>query len=199
MPARPVVVYDANVLYPAQLRDFLMRLAVNDLVRAHWTDKIHGEWMRNVHADYPDVTWKNLERTRRLMDKALPDARVTGCEHHIPNLDLPDPDDRHVLAAAIQIGAECIVAFNTGDFPTASLEQYGIDAVDPDSFVVSLFETSPSQVVSIAAQHRGSLRHPPKSIGAYLALLENSGLSELCAAFVPMPVGYKQTGRVFLL
>jgi len=51
----PAAVYDANVLYPAQLRDFLMRLAVREVVRAHWTDQIHEGWMRNIHADYPDV------------------------------------------------------------------------------------------------------------------------------------------------
>ena len=60
MDARPVVVYDANVLYPAQLRDLLMRLAVNDLVRPHWSDDIHDEWMRNVHADRPSVTWEDF-------------------------------------------------------------------------------------------------------------------------------------------
>ena len=52
MPSPPVAVYDANVLYPAQLCDLLMRLAVGGVVRAHWTERIHDEWMRNVHADY---------------------------------------------------------------------------------------------------------------------------------------------------
>lgn len=68
--ARPVAVYDANVLYPAHLRDLLMRLAVGDLVRAHWSDQIHEEWMRNVCADYADVTWEDLEYTRSEMDWA---------------------------------------------------------------------------------------------------------------------------------
>lgn len=65
MSARLVVLYDANVLYPAQLRDLLIRLAVGGLVRAHWTDAIHEEWIRNVLADYPDITREELRRTRR--------------------------------------------------------------------------------------------------------------------------------------
>lgn len=82
MAARPVALYDANVLYPAQLRDFLMRLAVHGVVRAQWTKAIHDEWMRNVHANFPDIAWGALERTQRLMDEALPDALVEGYEHH---------------------------------------------------------------------------------------------------------------------
>jgi predicted nucleic acid-binding protein len=103
---RPAVVYDANVLYPAHLRDLLMRLAVGDLVQAHWSDRIHDEWMRNVRADYPDVTWEDLEYTRREMDRALPDACVDGHHRLIQDLTLPDPDDRHVLAAAIHADAD---------------------------------------------------------------------------------------------
>ena len=62
MPDRPVCVYDANVLYSAQLRDFLMRLALGEVVQAHWTEQIHEEWMRNVRADYPDITEEDLQR-----------------------------------------------------------------------------------------------------------------------------------------
>jgi hypothetical protein len=53
MSDRPVCLYDANVLYSAQLRDFLMRLALGEVVQAHWTKRIHEEWMRNAWADYP--------------------------------------------------------------------------------------------------------------------------------------------------
>ena len=83
MTARPLVVYDANVLYPAQLRDLLMRLAVSGLVRAHWSDEIHEEWMENVLANRPDLRREQLDRTRMLIERALPSARVEGYEQHI--------------------------------------------------------------------------------------------------------------------
>ena len=114
---RPVCVYDANVLYPAQLRDLLMRLTVDGLVRAHWSEQIHEEWIRNVLSNHPDVRRADLRRTRQLMERALPDARVKGYEHRLPDLTLPDPDDRHVLAAAIEVDATYIVTFNLKDFP----------------------------------------------------------------------------------
>ncbi|WP_211214075.1 PIN domain-containing protein [Salisaeta longa] len=106
MSTRPVVLYDANVLYPAQLRDLLMRLAIADLVRAHWSDAIHEEWMRSLLANRRDLTRAQLERTRDLMEAALPGASVDRYQQNIPKVTLPDPDDRHVLAAAVHAGAE---------------------------------------------------------------------------------------------
>jgi predicted nucleic acid-binding protein len=176
MDARPVAVYDANVLYPAQLRDLLLRLAVNDLVRPHWSDEIHDEWTRNVHADRPSVTWEDLEYTRGEMERAFPDASVDGYQDHIDTLSLPDPDDRHVLAAAIEVGADYIVTFVLGDFPAAQLDPHGVEVVDPDSFACLLMDRDLEGVLGVAAEHRGSLRKPPLGAGEYLEALRNAGL-----------------------
>jgi len=110
--------YDACVLYPAPLRDLLMHLAMTDLFRARWTDQIHDEWIRNVLANRPDLNRKQLERTRRLMNAHVLDCLVTGYENLIDGLTLPDPNDRHVLAAAVSADADVIVTYNLGDFPT---------------------------------------------------------------------------------
>lgn len=120
-PSRPIAVYDANVLYPAQLRDLLMRLGTHDLVRPHWSDEIHDEWMRNLAADRNDIPREKLEITKSKMEKAIPGASVEGYQHLTERLNLPDEDDRHVLAAAIHIGAEWIVTFNLKDFPAKAL------------------------------------------------------------------------------
>ena len=175
---RPVVVYDANVLYPAHLRDLLMRLAVGDLVQAHWSGQIHKEWMRNVHADYPDITWEDLEYTRSEMDRALPDARMHGHHSLTEDLTLPDPDDRHVLAAAIHAGADYIVTFNLSDFPEARLDPHGLEATGPDQLASILVDRVPEQVLETAARHRASLRKPPLSPDEYLQALRNGGLEE---------------------
>jgi hypothetical protein len=71
-------VYDACVLYPAPLRDFLMWLALSGRFRAKWSLEIHNEWTRNLLKNRPDLTAEQLNRTSELMDQALPDARVTG-------------------------------------------------------------------------------------------------------------------------
>ncbi len=143
MTAPPVAVYDANVLFSSGLRDLLLEFADQDIVVAHWTDEIHDEWTRNLLAARPDLNARSVARTRRVMDDTFPLARVTGYEHLIPTLALPDPDDRHVLAAAVHAGATRIVTFNLRDFPPAVLAAHGVAAVHPDAFVAQLLAASP--------------------------------------------------------
>jgi hypothetical protein len=174
----PTVLYDACVLYPAPLRDLLMRLAMADLFQARWTDEIHDEWTRNVAANRPDVSPSSLDRCRRLMDRHVPDSLVTGYEALIPTLVLPDPGDRHVLAAAIRGGAGIIVTFNLGDFPASVLGEHQIEAVHPDEFVVRLWDEAPESVLEVARRQRGALKSPTKTAAEYLATLEQCRLIE---------------------
>ena len=116
MSSHFTVVFDANVLYPAPLRDFLMRLALTDLFRAKWTNMIHDEWIRNVLIKRPELK-EQLKRTRQLMNASVRDCLVEDFEYLIPTIELPDEDDRHVVAAAIHGHADMIVTFNLKDFP----------------------------------------------------------------------------------
>src|SRR5262249_35754559 len=100
---------DASVLYPAPLRDLLLELAVSDLYRAKWSDAVHEEWIAAVLRNRSDLTRAQLERTRDLMNAHARDALVIEFEELIDVLDLPDPNDRHVLAAAIKGGEGLIV------------------------------------------------------------------------------------------
>jgi len=89
----------------------LIRLAGTGLFRARWTDRILDECFSNIVAARPELEGK-LDRTRQLMEKAIPDARVTEYEPIAAGLSLPDENDRHVLAAAIRSGAQVIVTAN---------------------------------------------------------------------------------------
>lgn len=141
---RPAIaVFDANVLYSASLRDLLVRLALAGLVGFRCTNRIHEEWIRNVIQNYPDITREKAENVRDLMNLAIPDGIVTDYEDRIKPLALPDPDDRHVLAAAIHADAEVIVTFNLKDFPAVALAGYSIEAMHPDEFLASLFDAAP--------------------------------------------------------
>ena len=112
-----------------------MQLATAELFRAKWTAAIHDEWMRNLLFDRPDLTRERLERTRSLMDENAPDCLVEGYEHLIPQVTLPDADDRHVVAAAIHARADAIVTFNLKDFPAAELVRFNLEAIHPDDFI----------------------------------------------------------------
>jgi predicted nucleic acid-binding protein len=172
------VVYDACVLYPAPLRDLLMHLALTDLFHAKWSVTIHEEWIRNVLRNRPDLPREQLERTRRLMDSNIRDCLVEGYEGLIDTLLLPDPADRHVLAAAIVSKARFIITFNRKDFPATALSPHGIEAQHPDRFITKLIGFAPDDVCIAMKRHRQSLKHPPKSVDEYLALLARQGLSE---------------------
>ena len=165
-------VYDACVLYPAPLRDLLMHLAMTDLFRAKWSDMIHDEWTSNLLKNRSDLTAQQLAHTRNMMNAHVPDASVTDFEELIPSLKLPDPNDRHVLAAAIRGQADIIVTKNLKDFPAAALAPYGIEVQHPDEFVIHLLDLAPEVVCEAVRLHRQSLKRPPKTVAEFLATLE---------------------------
>jgi predicted nucleic acid-binding protein len=176
--SRPTVLLDACVLYPAPIRDLPMHLAVADVFRARWTDQIHDEWTRGVLKNRPDITPAQVNRTRRVMDKHVEDSLVLGYESLIPTLSLPDPNDRHVLAAAIRSKASVLLTFNLKHFPRARLAPYGIEAQHPDLFLCSQLTLAEASFCSAARQQRQSLRNPPKSPMDFVDILERHGLPQ---------------------
>jgi predicted nucleic acid-binding protein len=176
-----IAVCDACVLYPAPLRDFLMHLALADLFQAKWSNAIHDEWTRNLLKNRPDITAKQLQRTRDLMDRHIRDCVVTGFERLIPSLILPDADDRHVLAAAIHSRADVIVTYNTKDFPPRALAGHGIEAQHPDEFILGLLELSPNRVFLAARRQRERLHNPPMTVDQFLDTLERQALPKTTA------------------
>ncbi len=178
---KTVAVLDACVLYPPSLRDMLMWLASARVYAPRFTEEIHTEWIRNVLADNSDVTPAQLDRTRRLMNQSVPNCLVSGYETRIPGLKLPDADDRHVLAAAIEARAQIIVTFNLMDFPSAVLRAQGVQAVHPDIFLAGLFDEQRELFLSGLRDHRASLRNPPKTAAGYTQTLRATGLKRLAA------------------
>lgn len=172
---RFVVILDACVLYPAPLRDFLLRLATTGLFAARWTDEIHDEWIRNLLKSRPELE-QPINRTRQRMNDAVPDCLVTGYEHLVDGLTLPDQNDRHVLAAAIRCNAQVIVTNNLKDFPKESLAEFEIEAMHPDVFVEHQLDLHRGLVIKTAKLHRESLKNPPKTSEDYLETLSAQGL-----------------------
>jgi hypothetical protein len=143
---------------------------------------IHEEWMRNVRKDHPDISQAQVERIRDLMNAHVRDCLVTGYEDLIEALTLPDPDDRHVLAAAIRAGASVIRTTNLADFPEETLAKYGIEAQHPDEFIMYLLELAPDRVCAAAKRQRESLKNPPLTVDQYLESLERQGLVQTVSA-----------------
>ena len=169
MDRNTAVVLDSCILYPARLKDLFMELSglahKNKIFRAKWTEQIHDEWIHNLLADRTDITPEALARTRQLMNKAVPDCVVTGYEHRIEALSLPDPDDRHVLAAAIECGANVIVTRDLSDFPDAQLKPSFIIAKHPDDFLLEFLadneQLGHDLLEKAVRDMKTRLKHPP--------------------------------------
>lgn len=171
-----VVVYDACVLYSAPLRDLLIRVGRSGIVRARWSHDIVEECFRNILKNRPTLALESLERTRILMNEAVPDCLISGYQSLIPAIELPDPNDRHVLAAAIRAGAQVIVTFNLKDFPKTILSKYDIEAKHPDDFVLDSIELAPGAMVNLIIEQAHGLRNPTHTPADLLRTLRNHGL-----------------------
>lgn len=167
---------DANVLYPAPLRDLLIQAAHVGLFRAKWSADIHQEWIEALLRNDLRRDRAALERTRDLMDRAVRDGLVTGYGPLIPALTLPDPGDRHVLAAAIVGHCDVIVTQNLKHFPAAVLVPLGIEARHPDEFLAAHLVSAPGAFCGAVRKVRARLRHPPFSVEDYLGTLARQGL-----------------------
>lgn len=175
---RFVVVLDACVLYPAPIRDLLLNLADLEIYSPKWTEIIQDEWIRNLLKNRPDLTRSKLAKTLEAMNTAFPDAAVHSFEELIEFLELPDENDRHVLAAGITCKADPIITFNTKDFPKKYLRQHDVEVYTPDGFVNLLERLNPTIVKQAFENQLKSLKNPPMSKEALIESLMKSGLEK---------------------
>jgi predicted nucleic acid-binding protein len=166
-------------MYPAPLRSYLMHLTLTGLFRARWTEQIHDEWIRNLLLNNPEMDPKKLDRTRQLMNAHVPDCLIEGYEPLIDGINLPDKDDRHVVAAAVKGQAEGIITFNLKDFPDDKLAPFDLSAIHPDNFLSDMFELDPSAAILAAQRQRRSLKNPPMTASEYLDCLQRQKLPTL--------------------
>ncbi|MDV3001107.1 MAG: hypothetical protein N5P05_002713 [Chroococcopsis gigantea SAG 12.99] len=167
---------DANILYPAPMRDLFLQLAVTDLFRARWTVDIHSEWIEALLRNQPSRNRADLEKTRDKMNQATRDCLIDNYRDLIPSLELPDPDDRHVLAAAIVGRCDVIVTQNIRDFPEDIVGGYGLDLQHPDQFLCNQLDLAPGLFCNAVKKIRARLKKPPLSVKEYLANLTHQGL-----------------------
>lgn len=172
------VILDACVLYPASVRDLLLRLATKNLYRPKWTEDINEEWVRNLLDNREDLTREKLNYIVKTMNQAFRDAQVSNYEKLIKAIELPDSNDRHVVAAAIRCNADLIVTENTKDFPEAELGKYDIEVQRTDSFIQNLIDLDLEACCSAFRKQRESLKNPPKTREELRDTLSQAGLVE---------------------
>ncbi len=156
-----IAVLDACVLFPASLRDTLLRTAKAGLYRLQLTDDILMEVYRNlIKKGMPE------DKAKRLMDilsTEFEEAFVTQYRKLISSMPINEKD-KHVLAAAMACKAQIIVTQNLKDFPPYLLASFDIEAQSPDDFLVHLYRLAPKTMWEIIVGQAGALRNPPKTL-----------------------------------
>ncbi len=176
------VVLDSCVLVPTALCDTLLRLGADGFYRPLWSQRILLEVEDAIERLRPDLDPSRIRRRTEQMTKAFEDADVTGWEQVAAGLDLPDQDDRHVLAAAIVGGAQTIVTANLKDFPAEVLAPRGIEARGPDEFLLDQLDLFPSRTLEILAEQAADLVNPPTDLAGLLNNLERCSLPNFVEA-----------------
>jgi predicted nucleic acid-binding protein len=180
VPATPPVFVDANVLYSAALRDILIELTLAGVIRVHWSAAVLNEVTRALQRQRPDIPEARLTALFAAMNKVLPDALVPNARDDPLKALLPDPDDLHILAAALQAGCGIILTFNVGDFPAAELgkEDAALTAMHPDLFFLTQLTANAAPFLNTVTAVQSSLSNPVIPMSAFIERLERIGLPQ---------------------
>lgn len=162
------------------MRDLLMWLGVRRQLSLRWTALVEEEWTRNLLAHRPDLDAEKVYRTCQRMNKAIPEALVPAAPDE-DRYDLPDPDDRHVLAAALACEAEVLLTFNLKDFPAKAIPAE-VQVVHPDVYLTDYFSEHPQAVAAALHSVRTNLKRPPLTSEEILAALKKAGLPKFVKA-----------------
>lgn len=181
MQSRPVVLCDANVLYGQWLRDLVMWLGLRGVLQPRWTAQIEQEWLENLLEHRPDLARARVERTARLMNEVLPQAKIAlvTLPESQRGLWLPDPNDVHVLQAAITAKADYLVTFNLNDFPAHVCQELGVRVIHPDPFFTQLAQFHTAEVLTAVEKLQRQKVKPPVSWPEMTQTFARAGLPQL--------------------
>lgn len=119
------------------------------------------------------------------MQAAFEDACVTDWENLVAGISLPDPDDRHVVAAALQGRADTIVTANLRDFPSDLLAARGLEVQHPDEFLLNQLDLEPDLTIATLHRQAAATHRPPMTTKALLDVLARCGVPRFAAAAGP--------------
>lgn len=178
---------DACVLVPVALADTLLRAAEAGLYRPLWSDRILAETRAAILEVHPDEPHARVDARLAAMGCAFEDATVRDWEPLVDGIVLGgDPDDRHVVAAAVRGGASAVVTANVKEFPDPAMASLGLHAVRPDDFLLDLVDLDPPTMVEVVWNQAGATARPPLTPGQVLDSLDRAGAPEFATFMRPL-------------
>ena len=172
----------ACVLVPITLADTLLRLAEAGLYRPLWSTTIIDEMVSAIEFVHPDLAEGRAQHRADVMQAQFEDACVTGWGPLVPGLELPDPDDRHVVAAALRGRADIIVTANLRDFPAPTLSTFNLGVQSPDDFLLNQLDLDPDTTIRTIWEQTQATRRPTMGIDGLLLRLSRCGVPRFAEA-----------------
>lgn len=169
------VFLDANVIYS-------ITLAEHDLFLPLWSPNVLQEAQEAASRTLPDAAQQAFRKRLIMMDQAFPESSIHVEESEWSQFDLPDPDDRHVLAAAAQGQADALATRNIKDFPQKLLDSFSIQVITPDDLLCVLLRRNPEATANAIRELIDSRHRPPINIPDFAKRLERSGATQFAAA-----------------
>ena len=163
---------DTCVLYPAYLRDSLLRLAERGFFEPAWSASVLGELRRNLLE--AKLSSEAVHRTIAAMRVAFPAAEILGYHSLIPMLTC-DEKDRHVLAAAVHGQCKLLVTLNLRDFPQSSTETHAVEVISPDAMLLRFPNRRPAVVLEVLREQAARYKREPKTMTGLLVALQKGG------------------------
>jgi predicted nucleic acid-binding protein len=172
------LVLDACVLYPTGLRGLFLTLARDGLFEPIWSPRILDEWY-HAAAKLGPVAQAQVETEIAVLRTAWPHSEVQG--EHL-EVELPDPNDVHVVQTAIAAKSDTIITLNLRDFPARKLTEFGVVARHPDEY---LYRCLPDDQAHIMQACEGERSKAEAAAGTEISLtkfLKKSRLNRLAKA-----------------
>lgn len=165
--SRPVrVLIDANVFVATWTLDVILSLADRGMLEPCWSEAVLEEAREAVDRVHGT---KGGIRYIAAAERAFPYAMAEPDEEDLVDVELPDPDDRHVVAAALAGGCDVIVTYNVRDFPADTLASLGLCVLHLDDFLMETAAADPDGVAVAMQALIAVKRRPPRTIEEELA------------------------------
>ncbi|MCL1837964.1 MAG: PIN domain-containing protein [Propionibacteriaceae bacterium] len=177
-----IVFLDACVLVPITLTNVILTAADYGLLQPCWSPEVIEEAVEAIMEIRLDLSEERIRRRFAAMNEAFEGARTSGNPAMLDGHSFPDPDDQHVVAAAVGAGAAVIVTANIRDFPKPLLAELGLAVMSPDELLLELLKAQTEAMVNVVTKVAAALRNPSKTPEDILEALTLAGAPGFAAS-----------------
>ena len=172
---------DACVLAPIGLTNVILTAAERNLVQPYWSPAVVEEAVGAISDIRPGLGEDRIRRRFTAMNSAFPGASVPADMSMLDDYYFPDPDDKHVVAAALVASAQTIVTANTKDFPKPLMHRLGLSVMTPDELLLALLDDDPETMTSVIVEVAEALQTPKRTTDDILVSLHLAGAPRFAA------------------